>query len=71
MKLYPDDWRIRLTGGAGAFMAGVIALFVVEPIFELPKWLGVLALVGMMTAGGELGKIVGGRLFKPSSNSSR
>ena len=41
-------------------MAGVIALFVVEPIFELPKWLGLLAVVGMMTAVGELGKIVGG-----------
>ena len=70
MKLYPDDWRVRLTGAAGALVAGVIAMFVVKPMIELPTWLGALAFGGMMTVGIVLGNIVGGRLFKPSSNNS-
>lgn len=71
MKIYPDDWRVRLTGAAGAFAAGVIALFVVKPMIELPAWMGGFAFVGMMTVGMVLGNIVGGRLFRPSPNSSR
>ena len=70
MKLYPDDWRVRLTGAAGALVAGVIALFVIKPMIELPAGLGALAFAGMMTVGAVLGNIVGGRLFMPSSNSS-
>jgi hypothetical protein len=70
MKLYPDDLRVRLTGSAGALVAGVIALFVVKPMIELPTWLGALAFVGMITVGAVLGNIIGGRLFKPPSNSS-
>ena len=70
MKLYSDDWRVRLTGAAGASVAGAIALFVVKPMIELPPWLGALAFVGMLTVGTVLGNIIGGRLFKPSSNSS-
>ena len=67
MKLYSADWRVRLTGAAGAFVAGVIALFVVKPMIELPIWLGGLAFVGMMTAGAILGNVVGWGLFRPSS----
>jgi hypothetical protein len=70
MKLYPDDWRVRLSGAAGALVAGVIAMFVVKPMIELPIWLGAIAFVGMMTVGVVLGNIVGGRFFKPSPNSS-
>jgi hypothetical protein len=70
MKLYPDDWRVRLTGATGALVAGVIALFVVKPMIELPIWLGALAFVGMMTVGVVAGNIVGVQLFKPSTNSS-
>jgi len=70
MKLYPDDWRVRLTGAAGAFVGGVIALFVVKPMIELPTWVGGLAFVGMMTVGLVIGNIVGSLLFKPASNSS-
>ncbi|MEQ1827520.1 MAG: hypothetical protein ABL921_16290 [Pirellula sp.] len=66
MKLYPDDWRVRLAGAAGALVAGVIALFVVKPMIELPTGLGALAFVGMMTVGVVLGNIVGGRLFNSS-----
>ena len=69
MKLYPDDWRVRLTGAAGALVAGVIALFIVKPMIELPVWLGGFAFVGMMTVGVILGNIVGGWLFKPLSSS--
>ena len=70
MKLYPDDWRVRLTGATGALVAGVIALFVVKPMIELPAGLGAIAFPGMMTVGAVLGNIVGWRLFNPSSNSS-
>ncbi|MFO0915599.1 MAG: hypothetical protein U0795_21725 [Pirellulales bacterium] len=66
MKIYPDDWRVRLTGAAGAFVAGVIALFVVKPMIELPPVLGGLAFVGMMIAGTVLGNLIGVRLFKSS-----
>lgn len=71
MKLYPNEWRVRLTGSAGALVAGVIALFVVKPMIELPPWLGALAFAGMISVGGLLGNTVGWRLFKASSNSSR
>lgn len=70
MKFYPDDWRVRLTGAAGAFVAGTIALFVVKPMIELPAWSGGLAFVGLMTVGAVIGNIVGSRLFKPSSRNS-
>lgn len=67
MKMYPDDWRVRLTGAAGGMVAGVVALFVVKPMIELPLWLGPFAFVALMTVGGVLGNIVGGRLFRPPS----
>ncbi|HUP80648.1 MAG TPA: hypothetical protein VM260_19015 [Pirellula sp.] len=70
MKLYPDDWRIRLTGAAGALVAGVIAMFVVKPMIELPTWLGALTFGGIMAIGIVFGNIVGRRLFQPSTNSS-
>ncbi len=70
MKLYPDDWRVRLTGAAGAGLGGAFALFVVKPMIELPPWTGGLAFVGLLTVGLILGNIVGLRLFKPSSNDS-
>jgi len=68
MKMYPDDWRVRLTGAAGAMVAGVVALFVVKPMIELPPWLGGIAFVGMMTVGVVFGNIIGGRFFGPSSS---
>ena len=65
MELYPDDWRVRLTGATGALGAGVVALFVVKPMIEPPIRLGELAFVGMITIGSLLGNIVGGWLFMP------
>lgn len=70
MRLYPHDWRVRLTGAAGAFVAGVIALFVVKPMIELPAWVGGFAFAGMMIVGVLIGNIVGGRLFNRSSDSA-
>jgi hypothetical protein len=40
MKVYPDDWRIRLSGAAGGMVGGAIGLFVIKPLIELPPWLG-------------------------------
>jgi prolipoprotein diacylglyceryltransferase len=68
MKLFPDDWRARLTGVAGGLLASVIALFLAKPMIELPR-VGAFALGGMIIVGGILGNIVGGWLFKPSSSS--
>lgn len=65
MKMYPNDWRIRLSGAAGGMVGGVVALFVVKPLIELPVWQGAFAFVAMLSVGTVLGNIVGGRLFRP------
>ncbi|HMP04390.1 MAG TPA: hypothetical protein PKD86_12815 [Gemmatales bacterium] len=67
MKLYPDDWRIRLCGAAGCLAGGTIALFVIKPMFELPLWIGGLAFVALIGIGIVLGQFIGSRLFPPSS----
>ena len=67
MKVYPDDWRNRLSGAAGGMAGGAIGLFVIKPLIELPVWLGPLAFVALIGIGVILGNIVGGRLFPPSS----
>lgn len=68
MKMYSNDWRIRLSGAAGAMLGGVVALFVIKPMIELPVWLGPIAFVALLAVGSILGNIVGGRLFRPSSS---
>lgn len=68
MKMYPSDWRVRLSGAAGGIVGGVVALFVVKPLIELPVWLGPFAFVALLCVGIILGNIVGGRLFRPSSS---
>ncbi len=70
MKLYPDDWRVRLCGAAGAGVGAAFALFVVKPMIELPGWTGGLAFAGLLIVGILLGNVVGLQLFKPSSNVS-
>ncbi len=67
MKLYPADWPIILSGAAGGMVGGIIGLFVVKPLIELPPWLGPFAFVALIGVGVILGNIVGGRLFRPSS----
>lgn len=67
MKLYPDDWRFRLSGAAGGMVGGAIGMFVVKPLIELPLWLGPLAFVALVGVGVILGQLAGERLFRPSS----
>ena len=67
MKMYPDEWPVRLSGAAGGMVGGIIGLFVVKPLIELPVWLGPFAFVALIGVGVILGNIVGGRLFQPSS----
>jgi len=67
MKMYPDDWLVRLSGAVGSMVGGVIALFVVKPLIELPLWLGPFAFVALIGVGSVLGNILGGRLFGSSS----
>jgi hypothetical protein len=68
MKMYPNDWPVRLCGAAGAMVGGTVGLFVVKPLIELPVWLGPLAFVALIGLGGILGNIVGVRLFHPSTD---
>jgi hypothetical protein len=67
MKMYPNDWQVRLSGAAGSMLGGAIALFVVKPLIELPVWLGPIAFVALIGVGSIFGNIVGGRLFQPSA----
>ena len=67
MKMFPDDWPVRLSGAAGGMVGGAVGLFVVKPLIELPVWLGGFAFVALIGVGVILGNIVGGRLFRPSS----
>ena len=67
MKVYPDDWRIRLSGAAGGMAGGAIGLFVVKPLIEVPPGLGGIAFIALIGVGVVLGQVVGSRLFPPSS----
>jgi hypothetical protein len=67
MKIYPDDWRIRLSGAAGGMVGGAIGLFVITPLIELPPWLGWIPFAALLGVGVVLGQVVGSRLFPPTS----
>jgi hypothetical protein len=67
MKMYPDDWRIRLSGAAGGMVGGAVGLFVVKPLIELPPALGPFAFIALVGVGVILGQLIGERLFRPSS----
>jgi hypothetical protein len=67
MKVYPDDWRIRLCGAAGGMAGGAIGLFVLMPLIEFPPWLGGITFISLIGVGVFLGQVVGSRLFPPSS----
>jgi hypothetical protein len=71
VKLYPEDWRVRLAGAIGSLIGGSLALFVVKPMIELPISVGGLAFVGMLTAGAVLGNLVGGYLFKVPNQTTK
>lgn len=66
--MYPNDWRVRLSGAAGGMVGGAVALFVVKPLVELPVWLGGFAFAAFLCVGIIIGNIVGGWLFRPTSD---
>ncbi len=67
MKLYPDDWRIRLTS-AVAVAACMAAAMMLGPAVGIDGfWLGGLAIVVAIVVGIVLGGLVGRLLFRPSS----
>ena len=68
MKIYPDDWRIRLTTGlvAAACIAGVLLLGPAVGINGF--WPGMLAVVVAIIVGNLLGQFVCRLLFPPPSD---
>lgn len=67
MKLYPDDWRIRLTSGV-AVAACMAAAMMLGPVVGLDGfWPGGLAIIIAIIVGIVLGRLVGRLLFRPSS----
>jgi hypothetical protein len=67
MKLYPDDWRVRLSGAAGGMVGATVGLFLVKPLIDFPPGLGTFAFIALTGVGVLLGQLAGERLFRPSS----
>jgi len=70
MKMYPDDWRVRLTTGVVgvACVAAVMMLgHVVGIDYRNSFWRLVLLLVVGMIVGNVLGRLAFRLLFQPSS----
>jgi hypothetical protein len=66
-----SDWRVRLATGVGTVTGATIALFVIKPLVDIPGFLpGLIAFVAVTGAGGVLGRLVGGLLFRPSPGDS-
>lgn len=66
MKLYPDDWKVRLSGAAGGMAGAAIGLFVLKPMIELPPGLGSFVFIALVGFGVVVGLLVGERLFRQS-----
>lgn len=71
MKMYPDDWRVRLTTAAGVAVCMSTAMMlgtVVGIEGFLPGGLAILvAILVAILLGSVVGQLVGRRLFEPSS----
>ncbi len=67
MKMYPDDWPVRLTNGAfvAACLIAAWLLGIGRP--EDGFWPFMLSIVVAIIVGNVLGGLVGRRLFPPSS----
>ena len=67
MKMYPDDWRVRLTSGVvvGACIAAAMMLGPRVGIHGL--WPGMLAIVAAIIVGNVLGLLVCRLLFRSSA----
>ncbi len=67
MKMYPDDWRVRLTTGV-VTAACVFAALMLGPVVGIHGfWPGMLAVVVAVIVGNMLGRLVCRLLFRPSS----
>ena len=69
-----SDWPVKLATGVGTITGAAVALFVVkplvQPLVELPFWLGLPAFLAVTGVGGVLGQLAGRLLFRPSSGGS-
>ena len=67
MKMYPDDWRVRLTT-ALVVGACIAAAKMLGPVVGIHGFLpGGLSIIVAIIVGILLGNLVGRRLFRPSS----
>ena len=67
MKIYPDDWRVRLTTGVVA-AACIAAAMMLGPVVGIHGfWPRMLAVVVAIIVGNVLGRLVCRLLFRPSS----
>jgi hypothetical protein len=70
MKLYPDNWRFRLTTGLVSFVCIVAALLLGPVVGIHGFWPGIIAVVVAVIVGNLLGGRVYRLLFPPSSSDS-
>ena len=66
MKLYPDDWKVRLTSGLVSMVCIGAALLLLPGVIK-SLWLLMLTLVVASIVGNLLGLLVCRLLFRPSS----
>ncbi|MBI4326231.1 MAG: hypothetical protein HY674_13350 [Chloroflexi bacterium] len=66
MKLYPDDWQVRLTTGVVSFVC-IAAALMLGPGIVNRYWQLMLLLVVAMIVGNVLGRLVCRLLFRSSS----
>ena len=66
MKMYPDDWRVRLTTGVVS-VACIAAALMLGPVVGIHGfWPGMLAVVVAIIVGNLLGLLACRLLFRPS-----
>jgi hypothetical protein len=66
MKMYPDDWRVRLTTGVVS-VACIAAALMLGPVVGIRGfWPGMLAVVVAIIVGNLLGLLACRLLFRPS-----
>ena len=68
MKMYPADWRVRVTT-AVAVAACMAAAMMLGPVMGINGfWPGGLTIIVAIIVGIVLGQLVGRLLFRPSSD---
>jgi len=67
MKMYPDDWRIRLTTGVVSVTCIAATLMLGPKVGIHGLWPGMIAVVVAVIVGNLLGRLVCRWLFRPSS----